>query len=286
MQHEARPSVEVAATLLEGLCYSNKSVLSTFLPATLLLTHFVPRRDRLSAGIIVAGWDKETGGSVYNIPLGGGLFKGPWAIGGEWLWLLIGVGAGEDGREVEGPRASTDGNVRGDDEMRGQARGQARGLQQGDRESELQWGVRWDMRRLLHRFSEVNSKMRPRICDQATHTNPLPPFLPGSGSTYIYGYCDATFREDWGRDETVEFVRNGAYPPSSPLPFLFAHKLTKLLNSSTSSCPRHVPRRLFGRNDPYGHHPGIGRRAYLRSRGPASQCVSHVLPSSQLLCRS
>jgi hypothetical protein len=22
-------------------------------------------------------------------------------------------------------------------------------------------------------------------------------------------YCDATFREGWGRDETVEFVRNG-----------------------------------------------------------------------------
>lgn len=53
----------MAATMLEGLCYSNK--------------------DRLSAGLIVAGWDKDQGGSVYNIPLGGGLFKGPWAIGGE-----------------------------------------------------------------------------------------------------------------------------------------------------------------------------------------------------------
>jgi len=37
----------------------------------------------LSAGIIVAGFDEENGGSVYNIPLGGGLFKGPWAIGGK-----------------------------------------------------------------------------------------------------------------------------------------------------------------------------------------------------------
>ncbi|GAA5997040.1 uncharacterized protein JCM10292_006166 [Rhodotorula paludigena] len=77
--------------MLEGIVYSNK--------------------DKLSAGIIVAGWDKVNGGTVYNIPLGGGLFKGPWAIG-------------------------------------------------------------------------------------------------GSGSTYIYGYCDATYREDWGRDETVEFVKN------------------------------------------------------------------------------
>lgn len=65
----------------------------------------------MSAGIIVAGYDKESGGSVYNIPLGGGLFKGPWAIG-------------------------------------------------------------------------------------------------GSGSTYIYGYCDATFQEGWGKEETVDFVRN------------------------------------------------------------------------------
>ncbi|KAK4052034.1 Proteasome subunit beta type-1 [Microbotryomycetes sp. JL201] len=91
MQHEDRPSVDVAATMLEGLCYSNK--------------------DRLSAGLIVAGWDKENGGTVYNIPLGGGKFRAPWAIG-------------------------------------------------------------------------------------------------GSGSTYIYGYCDATYQEGWGRDETVEFVRN------------------------------------------------------------------------------
>lgn len=94
MVHQQSPSVHVAATMLEGLCYSNK--------------------DRLSAGIIVAGWDPISGGTVYNIPLGGGLFKGPWAIG-------------------------------------------------------------------------------------------------GSGSTYIYGYCDATFREGWGRDETVEFVRNGMF---------------------------------------------------------------------------
>ena len=30
----------------------------------------------------MAGWDKEVGPSVYNIPLGGGLFRQPWAIGG------------------------------------------------------------------------------------------------------------------------------------------------------------------------------------------------------------
>jgi 20S proteasome subunit beta 1 len=83
--------VHIASTLFEKICYANK--------------------DGLSAGIIVAGWDKEVGPSVYNIPLGGGLFRQPWAIG-------------------------------------------------------------------------------------------------GSGSTYVYGYCDATYKEGWGRDETVEFVKN------------------------------------------------------------------------------
>lgn len=70
-------------------------------------------KDQLSAGIIVAGWDKEVGPSVYNIPLGGGLFRQPWAIG-------------------------------------------------------------------------------------------------GSGSTYVYGYCDATYQDGWGRNETVNFVKNSA----------------------------------------------------------------------------
>ena len=39
------------ATVFQKLCYTNK--------------------DQLSAGIIVAGWDKEVGPSVYNIPVGG-----------------------------------------------------------------------------------------------------------------------------------------------------------------------------------------------------------------------
>jgi hypothetical protein len=91
-QHMGRqPSTHTAASLFQNICYQNK--------------------DALSAGIIVAGWDKEDGPSVYNIPLGGGIFRQPWAIG-------------------------------------------------------------------------------------------------GSGSTYVYGYCDATYQDGWGRDETVEFVKN------------------------------------------------------------------------------
>lgn len=30
----------------------------------------------------------------------------------------------------------------------------------------------------------------------------------GSGSTYVYGYCDATYQEGWGKDEAINFVKN------------------------------------------------------------------------------
>ncbi|KAK0563547.1 Proteasome subunit beta type-1 [Tilletia horrida] len=86
-----QPDVSTAAQLFSQIVYSNK--------------------EQLSAGIIVAGWDKHNGGSVYNVPLGGGVFKQPWAIG-------------------------------------------------------------------------------------------------GSGSAYIYGYCDSNFRSGWNREQTLEFVKN------------------------------------------------------------------------------
>ncbi|KAI8866983.1 proteasome subunit beta type-6 [Ramicandelaber brevisporus] len=85
------PTTRVAANIFKDLCYTNK--------------------DALSAGIIVAGWDKHTGGSVYNIPLGGSLHKQSFAIG-------------------------------------------------------------------------------------------------GSGSTYIYGYCDSEFKEGMSKDECIEFTKN------------------------------------------------------------------------------
>lgn len=39
-------------------------------------------RDSLVAGVIVAGWDKELGGQVYSIPLGGMLIRQHCTIGG------------------------------------------------------------------------------------------------------------------------------------------------------------------------------------------------------------
>lgn len=41
--------------------------------------------------------------------------------------------------------------------------------------------------------------------------------IAGSGSTYCYAYCDATFREGWSREETVDFVRNSAFPAFLPI---------------------------------------------------------------------
>jgi 20S proteasome subunit beta 1 len=85
------PEVKTAASIFQQVCYNNK--------------------DSLLAGIIVAGWDKYKGGSVYNISLGGAMVRQPFAIG-------------------------------------------------------------------------------------------------GSGSTYIYGYCDATFVPNMTRDQCLKFVRN------------------------------------------------------------------------------
>lgn len=62
MEHGEPPRVEVAANLFRQMIYQNK--------------------DQLSAGIIVGGWDKYEGGSVWTVPLGGSLHKQPYSIGG------------------------------------------------------------------------------------------------------------------------------------------------------------------------------------------------------------
>jgi 20S proteasome subunit beta 1 len=85
------PSVRTAAALFQEICYQNK--------------------DMISAAVIVAGWDKHNGGTVWSIPLGGSLHKQQFAIG-------------------------------------------------------------------------------------------------GSGSTFIYGYCDSQFKENMTREECMEFVKN------------------------------------------------------------------------------
>lgn len=50
-----------------------------------------PPPGHLQAGLIVAGWDKHEGGSVYAIPLGGTLVKTPFTIGGSGSAYIYGL---------------------------------------------------------------------------------------------------------------------------------------------------------------------------------------------------
>lgn len=66
-----RPAtVKTAATLVHELSYQNKSL--------------------LEAGLIVGGWDKYNGGSIYAIPLGGTILHLPFATGGSGSTYLYG----------------------------------------------------------------------------------------------------------------------------------------------------------------------------------------------------
>jgi 20S proteasome subunit beta 1 len=69
-QENSAPTVHVAASLFQELCYSNK--------------------DRLMAGIIIAGVDPDGTPSVYSIPLGGSLHKRAFAIGGSGSTYIYG----------------------------------------------------------------------------------------------------------------------------------------------------------------------------------------------------
>ncbi|KAK4186314.1 nucleophile aminohydrolase [Podospora australis] len=70
MMNGKPPTTQTAAAIFQELCYSNK--------------------DRLSAGLIIAGWDERHGGQVYSIPLGGSLHKQPYAIGGSGSTYIYG----------------------------------------------------------------------------------------------------------------------------------------------------------------------------------------------------
>jgi len=65
------PSVNTAANLFQILAYNNK--------------------ERLMAGLIVAGWDEKKGGQVYSIPLGGTRIRLPYAIGGSGSMYISGL---------------------------------------------------------------------------------------------------------------------------------------------------------------------------------------------------
>merc|ERR1719161_2485745 len=65
------PTVNTAASLFKMIAYNNK--------------------DRLMAGLIVAGWDEKRGGQVYSIPLGGALIRVPMAVDGSGSGYISGL---------------------------------------------------------------------------------------------------------------------------------------------------------------------------------------------------
>lgn len=68
--YDKAPSAKVAASIFQEICYNNK--------------------DHLTAGIILAGYDDQSGGEVYSIPLGGSLHKQEYAIGGSGSTFIYG----------------------------------------------------------------------------------------------------------------------------------------------------------------------------------------------------
>ena len=69
----------------------------------------------------------------------------------------------------------------------------------------------------------------------------------GSGSTYVYGYCDATYKEGMTEEETVNFVKNSKSASSRLCSNACPESLCRVLFSSFT---RHGPRRLFRRLHP------------------------------------
>ncbi|XP_076472645.1 proteasome subunit beta type-6-like [Babylonia areolata] len=70
MEMGEEPQVETAVNVFRELCYDH--------------------RDNLSAGIIVAGWDRRFGGQVYSVPIGGMMQRLPFTIGGSGSTYLYG----------------------------------------------------------------------------------------------------------------------------------------------------------------------------------------------------
>lgn len=68
--YDRQPTVQVAASLFQELCYANKG--------------------QLSAGLIIAGWDEQAGGQVYHIPAGGSLHKQEFSISGSGSSYIYG----------------------------------------------------------------------------------------------------------------------------------------------------------------------------------------------------
>jgi len=70
VQMGREPTVRAAASMIQNICYSD--------------------RDKISAGMIVAGWDSKLGGQVYTVPIGGMIQRQPFSIGGSGSTFMYG----------------------------------------------------------------------------------------------------------------------------------------------------------------------------------------------------
>jgi len=70
MEMGEEPLVKTVAHMFKQLCYDY--------------------RDQLTAGIIVAGWDKQNGGQVYSIPISGMVQRMPFSTGGSGSTYVYG----------------------------------------------------------------------------------------------------------------------------------------------------------------------------------------------------
>ena len=60
------------------------------LVATLTMQLAYRNKDKLSAGMIIGGWDRKLGAQVYGIPLGGSMQKVPFTVGGSGSAYIYG----------------------------------------------------------------------------------------------------------------------------------------------------------------------------------------------------
>jgi 20S proteasome subunit beta 1 len=86
--NDEQPTTQTAASVFQELCYNNKGSLRYAKPLC------NPKASRywqvISAGLIIAGYDKFHGGQVYSIPLGGSLHRQAYAIGGSGSTYIYG----------------------------------------------------------------------------------------------------------------------------------------------------------------------------------------------------
>lgn len=71
LKDPTRPKVNTCASLFQRFCYEYRA--------------------QLMAGLIIGGWDKENGGQVFEIPLGGAKFRSKFAVGGSGSAYIMGL---------------------------------------------------------------------------------------------------------------------------------------------------------------------------------------------------